>query len=62
MTVDGLNIDTAFKMAWAGFLPQGEITYTGIELKKSLFSKTRVTRSDLSFAEGDQHAVLRRFK
>ena len=46
MTVDELNIDTAFKVAWAGFLRLGEITYTGTELKKALFSKTRVTRSD----------------
>lgn len=59
MSVDELNIDTAFKVAWAGLLRLGEITYTGTELKKASFSQTKVTRSDISFAEEDQYAVLR---
>lgn len=46
-------------MAWAGFLRLGEITYTGTVLKKTSFSKTKVIRSDVSFAEGNQYAVLR---
>lgn len=33
--------------------------YTGTELKKALFSKIRLRRSDFSFAKGDQYAVLR---
>lgn len=57
--MDELIIDTASKVAWLEFLRLGEITYTGTELKKASFSKTRVTRSDLSFAEGNQYAVLR---
>lgn len=59
MSVDDCNIDTAFKIAWAGFLRLGEITYTSAELKKANFVDTHATRSDVSFAEGNQHAVLR---
>lgn len=59
MDLDKLNIDVAFKVAWAGFLQLGKITYTGTELKKASFSKTKVTRLDVSFAEGNQYAVLR---
>ena len=58
VNVDELNIDIAFKVAWAGFLSLGEITYTGIELKKASFSATRVTRSDISFSKDNQYAVL----
>lgn len=54
-----LNVDTAFKVRWAGFLRLGEITYTGTELKKASFSDTKVTRSDISFSKGNQYAVLR---
>lgn len=57
--LDELNIDTAFMVAWAGFLRLGEITYTSTELKKASFTRTQVTRSDVSFAEGNQYAVLR---
>ncbi len=53
-----LNIDTAFKVAWTGFLRLGEITYTGTELETASFSTTRVTRSDISFSKGNQYAVL----
>lgn len=57
--LDELNIDTAFKVAWAGSLRLGKITYTGTELKKASFSEIKVTRSDVSFSEGNQYAVLR---
>lgn len=57
--LDELNIDTAFMVAWAGFLLLGEITYTSTELKKASFARTQVTRSDVSFAEGNQYTVLR---
>lgn len=59
VNIDELNIDTAFKVAWAGFLRLGEIMYTGTEFKKASFSSTKVTRSDISFAKGNQYAVLR---
>ncbi len=59
MHLDELNINMAFKVARAGFLRLGEITYTITDLKKASFSRTRVTRSDVSFAEGNQYEVLR---
>lgn len=59
-SLEDLNIDAAFKIAWTGFLRLGEITHTVTELKKkSTFVETHTTRSDISFAEGDQYAVLR---
>ncbi len=58
MDLDEFNIDMAFKVAWEGFLRLGEIIYTSTDLKKASFSRTRVTRSDVSFAEGNQYAVL----
>lgn len=58
-TIDEVNIDTAFKVAWAGFMRLGEITYTETEVKKPSFIQTRLTRSDISFAEGNQYATLR---
>ncbi len=59
-SLEDLNIDAAFKIAWAGFLRLGEITYTASELKKkSTFVETHATRSDISFIEEDQYAVLR---
>ncbi len=59
-SLEDLNIDAVFKIAWVGFLRLGEITYTASELKKkSTFVETHTTRSDISLAEGDQYAVLR---
>lgn len=37
----------------------GEITYTETEAKKPCFAQTKLTRSDISFAEGDQYVTLR---
>ncbi len=37
----------------------GEITYTAAKAKKSTLTKTKLTRSDISSAEGDQYATLR---
>ena len=37
----------------------GELTYTAAEAKKATFAETGLTRSDISFAEGDQYAILR---
>ena len=42
VNIDELNIDTAFKVVWAGFLHLGKIIYIGTELKKALFLATRV--------------------
>ena len=59
VNIDELNIDTVFKVAWAGFLCLEEITYMVTEFKKASFPSTKVTRSDISFAESNQYAVLR---
>ena len=59
VTKDDFNIDTVFKIARAGFLRLGEITYSPADLKKSSFINLKVTRSDVRFAENDQYAVLR---
>lgn len=53
LTIEDLNIDTTFKVAWAGFMQMGELTYTAAELKKDSFKDTKLTRSDISFAEGN---------
>ena len=55
-----LNIDTAFKIAWAGFLYMEEFTYTKMEPgNRKLFSGAKLTRSDITFSENDQNVVLR---
>ena len=56
--IDKLNIDTEFKVAWAGFLRLEKIMYINIELKKTSFSSTKVTRSNISFAKGNQYEVF----
>ncbi len=52
-------MDTVFKVAWAGFMGMEESTYTAAEAKKATFAETGLTKSDISFAEGDQYAILR---
>lgn len=56
---DDTNYDTAFKTAWAGFLRVGEFTYTLQEAKSRSFPETGLTRSDITFAEGNGYAILR---
>ncbi len=53
------NVDTAFKVAWAGFMRMGELTTISGEAKKGTFAEKDLTRSDISFAKGDQYAILR---
>ena len=59
ISIEELNIDTAFKVAWAGFLRMGEFTYTEAEAQLQIFTHTKLTQSDITFSEGDQHAILR---
>ena len=47
LTVTDLNIDTAFKLAWASSMRLGEIT---------AFSEIKLRRSEITFAQGDQYA------
>ncbi len=59
-SLQDLNINTAFKVAWAGFLRMGEFTYTKADLKNhKVFSATKLTRSDITFPQDDQYVVLR---
>ncbi len=59
LSITDLNVDTAFKVAWAGFIRMGELTYTAAEAKKTTFAETGLTSSDISFAERDLYAILR---
>ena len=56
-SIEHLNIDTAFKLAFAGFLRMGEYTYTAAQAKCKAFQSKQLTRSDVSFFPS--HAVLR---
>ncbi len=58
LSVMDLNIDGAFKKAWADFMRMGELIYTAAEAKKATFAETGLTRLDISFAESDQYAIL----
>ncbi len=59
LSIEDLNVDTAFKVPWAGLMRIGELTYTAAEAKKAKFAETGLTRSDILFAEGDQYAIPR---
>jgi hypothetical protein len=54
-----VNVNIAFKVAWAEFLRLGEIIYTRIDRKKVSFDRLNSTREDISFVENDQYAILR---
>lgn len=58
VNIDKLNIATAFKVVQADFLHLREIIYMDIKFEKTLFSSTKVTRSDILFAEGSQYVIL----
>lgn len=49
LLVTDLNIDTIFKVAWAGFMRIVKLTYTMAEEKKATFTETGLIRSDISF-------------
>lgn len=49
LLVTDLNIDTIFKVVWAGFMRIGKLTYTMAEGKNATFMETGLTRSDISF-------------
>ena len=58
MLIEEINIDTAFKVAWAGFLHMGKFTYTNSEAWSSTFINTKLIRSDITFASNNQHAIF----
>lgn len=59
ISIKELNVDAAFKVAWAGFFRMGEITYTDAEVQSTIFVSTKLIRSDITFSDGNQHAILR---
>ncbi len=59
-SLQDLNINTAFQVAWAGFLQMGEFVYTKTELaNQKLLIATKLTRSDITFSQDNQHVILR---
>ena len=57
-TADELNLNTACKVAFAGFLRSGEFLHDD-RLNRETFESTSLTRSDVTFAENDEYARLR---
>lgn len=59
-SVDDINFSTACKVAWAGFLRSGEFTYSLKDQPGSRsFINTKLTRSDITFDENSEYAILR---
>lgn len=48
-----LNVDIIFKIAQAGFMRIGKLTYIATKAKKAIFIETDFTRSNILFIEGD---------
>lgn len=59
LLVTDLNIDIVFKVVLAGFMKIGELTYTVAKAKKATFAEINLTRSDISFTQNNQYAILR---
>ena len=58
-SLQDLNIDTAFKVAWAGFSRMREFIYTKTKLRnRKLFSETKLTKIDIIFSENNQYVML----
>jgi hypothetical protein len=54
-----LNLDTAFKVAFAGFFRLGEIVYSAAETRNAaVFQATRLTRQDVRFFDKGQYATI----
>lgn len=50
ISLQDLNVNTIFKITWAGFLHIDEFTYINADLKnRKIFSTTKLTRSDIIF-------------
>ena len=59
-SLEDLNFDTVAKVAFAGFLQMGEFTVKNAQVTDNsrTFEYTRLTRSDITFADDELHAVL----
>jgi hypothetical protein len=59
-SIPDTNFSTACKVAWAGFLRSGEFTYAEKDQPFSRnFINTKLTRSDITFDEQSEYAILR---
>ena len=55
-----LHFSTASIVAFAGMLQSGEFTYSKDDLKnKRTFVNTKLTRSDITFTDSNEYAILR---
>jgi hypothetical protein len=57
-SIDDLNITVAAKIAFAGFLRSGEFMYDD-RGDRHTFINTKLTRSDVTFGDNDEHVRLR---
>lgn len=58
--LNDLHFDTAIKLAFAGFLRTAEVTYEQRDLQnREVFEATKVQRRDVTFAENDEHVILK---
>ena len=53
ISIENLNIDTTFKVAWADVLQIGKFTYTSAESQARTFVDTKLTQLDVIFSEKD---------
>jgi integrase len=58
LEIDNVNLDAAFKVAFAGFLRSGEFLNDD-RLHQRTAEHTKLTRADVTFAENDEHVLLR---
>jgi hypothetical protein len=58
-SINDLNVTVASKVAYVGFLQGGEMFYDSKDLaNRSVFSNTKLSRSDITFGINDEHVVL----
>ena len=58
-SVQDLNINTTFKIVWAGFLRIEEFTYIKTELiNQKMLIVTKLTWFDITFSQDDQHVIF----
>jgi hypothetical protein len=57
--INNINFVVAAKVAFAGFLQSGEFTYDSLDLQDlRTFQQTRLLRSDITFRDLDDHAII----
>jgi hypothetical protein len=57
--INNINFVVAAKVAFAGFLRSGELTYDSSDLQDlRTFQQTRLVRSDITFGDLDDHAII----